>query len=69
MTVAAQLSRAHVIPLTDSLALSAADIALDHGLAMADAIVYATARACEAQLITSDADFATLPGVSYIPAS
>jgi predicted nucleic acid-binding protein len=39
---------------------------LQHGLAMADAIVYATARDQEAQLITGDADLKDLPGVVYV---
>jgi predicted nucleic acid-binding protein len=36
-----------------------------HGLAMADAIVYATSVDREAQLITGDADLRDLPGVIY----
>jgi predicted nucleic acid-binding protein len=34
---------------------------------MADALVYATALMHEATLITSDADFASLPGVTFLP--
>ena len=30
---------------------------------MTDAIVYATARACSAQLVTADTNFRGLPGV------
>jgi len=33
---------------------------------MADAIVYATSRDQEAQLVTSDADLKDLPGVVYL---
>jgi len=52
--------------LAESLALEAADIALEHGLAMADAIIFATATKHEADIITADADFEGLPGVTLI---
>ena len=66
LMIVGRLNATEVIPLTDSLALNAADISLRHGLAMADAIVYATARDQEAQLITSDADLKDLPEVVYV---
>lgn len=53
-------------PLADSLALEAADISLEHGLAMTDAIIFATAAKHEAEVITADADFEGLPGVTLI---
>jgi predicted nucleic acid-binding protein len=34
---------------------------------MADAIVLATGQMYEAEVITSDADFEGVPGVTYIP--
>ena len=37
-----------------------------HGLAMADAIIYATAHAHQVTLITGDADFKDLPHVIYV---
>lgn len=61
-----RLTATEVIPLTESIALLAADLSLHHGLAMADAIVYATSRDQNAQLVTSDADLKDLPGVVYI---
>jgi predicted nucleic acid-binding protein len=66
LRIAGRLSATEVIPLTDSLALNAADLSLRHGLAMADAIVYATSREQEAQLITGDVDLKDLPGVVYV---
>ncbi len=66
LLVAAQLQKTEIVPLTPTIALTAADSSLEHGLAMADAIVYATAATHEAELVTSDQDFATLPGVSYL---
>lgn len=53
-------------PLHESLALDAADISLEHGLAMADAIIFATATRHRADIITADADFEGLPGVTLI---
>jgi len=54
-----------VAPLDTTLALKAAEVASEHALAMADAIVYATAREAGADLLTCDAHFADLPGVVY----
>ena len=53
-------------PLHESLALEAADLSLEHGLAMADAIILATAAKHRAGIITADADFDGLPGVTLI---
>jgi len=69
LAAAAQMGKTHLVPLTDSIALTAADVSLSHQLAMADAIVYATALTENAKLITSDADLAALPGVSYLKKS
>ncbi|MGZ8365340.1 MAG: PIN domain-containing protein, partial [Nitrospira sp.] len=63
---AGHLNATHVIPLTESIALLAADLSIQHGLAMADAIVYATGRDQEAEVVTGDADLEGLPGVLYI---
>ena len=63
----AVMQKTRVVPLTDELALVAADLSLAHKLPMADAIVLATAQAHEADVVTSDADFADISGVVYIP--
>jgi predicted nucleic acid-binding protein len=65
LQVIAVMERTKIIDLTDTIALAAADLALEHGLAMADAVVYATARAEGVPLVTSDGDFAGLPNVTY----
>lgn len=54
-----------VVAFDTSLALLAADIAREFKLAMADAIIYASARQYDATLVTSDAHFASLPQVRY----
>jgi predicted nucleic acid-binding protein len=53
-------------PLTETLALAAADSALEYGIAMADAIIFATAFRHSAELVTGDSDFDGLPGVTLI---
>jgi predicted nucleic acid-binding protein len=53
--------RARVMPIDERLALEAARISLDRRLAMADAMIYATALAAGAHLVTSDMHFQGLP--------
>ncbi len=55
-----------VVPLDTEIALAAAELCRQHKLATADAIVYATALAHGADVLTCDADFAALAGVTYI---
>ena len=62
----AALRRATIAPVDESLALEAADLSLAHGLAMADSLVYATARRHGATLVTSDADFQGLPNAVIV---
>jgi predicted nucleic acid-binding protein len=61
-----QVFGCRVVPLEQQLALTAAIVSLDHKLAMADAIIYATARSSNAELITCDAHFRGLPGVTLL---
>src|SRR5260221_4428651 len=58
--------RARVVPIDERLALLAARISLDRRLAMADAMIYATALDAGVQLITSDAHFKGLAEVIFI---
>jgi predicted nucleic acid-binding protein len=62
----AQMLKTNVVALSETLALEAADVSLEHSLAMADAIVYATARAHGAELVTADSDLEGLPGVTFL---
>lgn len=55
-----------VVPLDTEIALAAAEACRTHALATADAIVFATARAVNATLITCDAHFNNLPDVTLI---
>lgn len=63
----AAMQKTRIVPLNDELALVAADLSLDQKLPMADAIVLATARLHDAEVVTSDADFQRIAGVTYIP--
>jgi len=56
-----------VADLDTTTALSAAELCARHRLATADAIVYATALAHRADLLTCDRHFATLPRVCFVP--
>jgi predicted nucleic acid-binding protein len=58
-----------VIPLDTSLALLASELGAAHGLAMADAVVYATAQQAGVNLVTCDDHFAQLPGVVFFAKS
>jgi predicted nucleic acid-binding protein len=60
---ASEAARHTVLVLDDALAIRAALLSTDHHLAMADAIIYASAVAQEARLITGDTHFNGLPGV------
>ena len=56
-----------VVPLSTDIALVAADLTLLHKLAFADAVIYASARKYNVELVTSDDHFEGLPGVTYFP--
>lgn len=62
--VIAYTQKCVVVPLDTSIALLAADLHRAHKLATADAVVYATARQQDAELLTCDAHFRGLPGVT-----
>ena len=55
--------RSRLVPFDADLAAAASRASIQHHLAMADAIIYASAQLHEAQLITADPDFADLPNV------
>ena len=61
------MKTSRVIPLDETLALASADIALREHLAMADAIIVATALAHQCDIISSDSDLKNQPQVKYIP--
>ena len=66
LAVVAQIKRTRLVPLSETIALEAADLSLRHSLSMADAFILATARHARCPLVTSDAHFRGLDGVTYI---
>ena len=62
---AALMRQGREIALSPALALDAARLAHEGSLAMADAIILATARANRATLWTQDSDFKSASGVRY----
>ncbi len=58
--------QAEIIPLSTSIALSAADFSAEHKLSFAYAIIYASAQFHKASLITSDDHFKGLSDVIFI---
>jgi len=67
VTAVSAMQRSQVVAIDQEIALTAADLSLEHGLAMADALVLATARKFNAELVTSDRDFDGMTGVTYLP--
>ena len=64
--VIAYTQKCVVAPLDTRIALLAANLHRQHKLATADAIVYATALDCGADLLTCDEHFEKLPGAILI---
>lgn len=56
-----------VAALDTEIALAAAGYCREFKLATADAVIYATARTCGADLLTCDAHFQGLPDAIWIP--
>ncbi|MGE3920141.1 MAG: type II toxin-antitoxin system VapC family toxin [Gammaproteobacteria bacterium] len=66
LQIIAVTEQSEVISLDQTHTLLAADVALSRRLAMADAIVYATALQSNATLVTCDSHFSELPKILYI---
>ena len=62
----AQMSQTRIVDLTSSLCLEAADISMSLNLGMADSIIVATAKAYNAQIITSDEHLKKVDQVKFI---
>ena len=61
----AAMQKGSVVELTTRLAIAASRISLQYKLPMADSIILATARDCNATIWTQDIDFKDIPGVNY----
>ena len=65
--VTAAMQKGMVIDLSVQLAIAASKLSHENGLPMADSIIFATAKACDAMLWTQDSDFKNMTGVKYFP--
>ncbi len=62
----AQMSRTKIVDLTSSLCLEAAEFSINLNLGMADSIILATAKAYNAQIVTSDQHLKNIDSVQFI---
>jgi predicted nucleic acid-binding protein len=65
LEAASVMLQGEVVELSATLALDAARLSVSSGLALADSVILATARARQATLWTQDAHFEGLPDVEF----
>ena len=63
LAAVAAMAQHEVLDLTQDVALTAADLSLQHDLGMADSLILAHAKLKGATLVTLDNDFSGIPGV------
>ena len=63
-----EMEYTRLVTVGTHVAIAAADLSIDHGLAAVDALIYATARLEGCELVTADTDFRGLPGVTLFEA-
>jgi predicted nucleic acid-binding protein len=66
LQAAALIQAGKVVPLDESLAMTAAKLSCELKLPLSDSFMLGTARQFEAVLWTQDADFWGVPGVCYV---
>lgn len=62
----AQIMRTKIVESNSKISLEAADISLDMNLGMVNSIIVATAKAYNAEIITSDKHLKGISGVRFI---
>ena len=62
----ALMHQGRIVDLTPSIAISAAQLGVQHHLPLADSIIYSTAKYYKAVIYTQDADFKNLSNVHFI---
>ena len=65
LAAAGILQQFTVIPVNENIAMYSAKLGQEHGLAMADSMILATAHIHHAELWTQDVDFKGLANVKY----
>ncbi|MDX8410973.1 MAG: type II toxin-antitoxin system VapC family toxin [Mariprofundaceae bacterium] len=66
LMAAGTLQQHQLVSIDANIAMYAAKLGQQHGLAMADSLILATAQIHDATLWTQDADFKGLPNVRYL---
>jgi predicted nucleic acid-binding protein len=66
LAAASVINRTKIVPLSESIALLAADLSIKYSLPMADAMVYATPFEEDCQVVTGDAHFRDLERVIFV---
>ena len=66
-SAAAAMQQGVVVDLDADLAVEAASVGIEEGLAFADSVIYTIAKKHQATLWTQDAHFVGKPGVRYRP--
>ena len=61
-----EMEHTRFLAVDTHMAITAADLSVDHGLVAVDALIYATARLEGGELVTADPDLRGLPGVTLI---
>ena len=69
MEVVGHMEATRFAPADVTTAVIAVQVSAEHGLAAADAMIYATAKLHRCELVTADADFRGLPGVVLVEAA
>jgi predicted nucleic acid-binding protein len=67
LQAAMAMQKGTVVDLTESLAIAASKLSLEHDLPMADSIILATAQEFSAIIWTQDSDFDNMNNVRYFP--
>ena len=60
------LNRSAVVDLNSAISLLGADNKLKHKLYLVDSVIYSTAQLLGKELVTSDTDLGSLPGVIFL---
>jgi toxin FitB len=66
LVAAAHMRQGTVIPLTESIALTAASFGIEKKLPLADSIIYATGTISNAEIFTQDSHFEDLKNVRFL---
>jgi toxin FitB len=64
--VTALMKQGQIVPLDESIAVTAGSFSAQNSIPLADSIIYATALYCNAKILTQDNDLRGLPLVNFV---